>query len=162
MVLIFSIFADRSTKDVTQWLNYFGVSYKLVSEFDFIKDIGIEENTITIKYENKSICMDNYDAIWCRRGGGIVWSIERRYRDDTVFTKYLFDYELKSIKKALIHSIKRKRHLNNITDFENNKITSLQLAFNIGLSVPKWIVTSNIDEIEEFPRLAHVSHTYRY
>lgn len=150
-ILIFTHSNDISTDLVIKWLEYKNARYLRLNEDDKIAGIDIiSDDDIKLKYRSCTVSLKDYDTYWYRRPGGTDFA----YTIKNYFDKYYSNYcshELESILPYIENSISN-HSLNNFKDRKNDKLLCLQIAKQVGLNVPNWIITDDIDVLQNFQK----------
>ncbi len=131
MVLILSINFDYSTKDVVDWLISLNQPFLIIQPNDKI-DFRIENDKYFISFNNNSINLEEIESVWYRRGY-INLSIYKNSEKLSQIIKNEFTF----LRDLLYYLLKQKTHINKRSDNDINKLTTLLIAKEMGLSTPK-------------------------
>ena len=131
-VLIISHDSDGVTDDVIEWVKY----------LDIKCDIDKKNNTDFTK--TIDLYSDTYDSIWYRKIPSSITSFTANDKDNFILS------ELKSQHIAYLKSYSFKKCLGTVDDVAPNKMSTLRLAKNIGLSIPDTILTSSKKDLIRF------------
>jgi len=156
MILILSSSNDLSTIEVTNWLHYYNVRFKVVYPEDLFRNINIlnfSRSTIADFWKEKIQCeLNEVSAVWCRK-----WPISRMFKSTNS------DLSDKNNEKLNIATIEEIRVLNDlllsvfpqeivINHFNNPKISKLHqllTARDCGLKIPETHIVSSKKVIKE-------------
>ena len=165
MTLLFSEEFDMSTNHVIDWfiysnkkvLRYNGneVSYgENGFEFNFIdKEINFYLGNNSI--ENKKDNLNEVKSVWFRRPYSGIKDIKSKLNNNTSFIpkQYLeraIDYNKKILKDFLVEKISNTRRLGSYKITGLNKPIVLKMAAEIGLKIPKTIITNSKESLVNF------------
>ncbi|MDR2064574.1 MAG: grasp-with-spasm system ATP-grasp peptide maturase [Prevotellaceae bacterium] len=159
MILILSDEFDQSTNDVIDWLLYFKKPFIRINDTDICEIIKIqfEENKtkIVIKVKNRKIDFDDVSTYWYRRGYFNI-KIPVIKKEDIPL---LYDEVNNSLKKELyiivnfLHVyLQDKYGLGSFLDNRINKLQTLILARECGLTIPDTIISSQKNIIKQFQK----------
>ncbi len=155
MILILSELHDISTDKVTDWLNYYNVPYlRLDKEHctNNIEHVLISNNNIEIifKYKDQLYSLNDFNVIWCRRGFfSIIPPNPTIYfnKKIPIKVKYLFQRQLteegKTILDFIEYVILSKNNINNISNYNINKLIVLENAIKVGFKIPESYICKN-------------------
>jgi len=162
MIIIFSQELDISTCDVIDWLDFYNVDFIRINVDDeaqvkiriFITE---EKSRIAFDYKGTLFDLGTVSSYWYRRGGVL------RLTKPIILHKILKSKKvLKEVQKDLWQEAKAitdfisqylKNNVPHIGERESsfpNKLTMLQAASNVGLKIPKTLITNSKKDIEEF------------
>ncbi|MDO4726041.1 MAG: hypothetical protein Q4A56_02315 [Porphyromonadaceae bacterium] len=164
MILILSEYEDTNTDEVCWWLNYYKVDFLRLNDGDNSYHIDVyitnENKHHIIRVNNRNIPLSDFSTVWFRRGyfctsinkTNVCCFKSKTYNDKVsdlistylnrefaVFTDYLYSI-LKSTAKCINYPA-----LYNI-----NKLIVLEYASDIGLKIPKTLVTSQKRIVDDF------------
>lgn len=145
MILIISNSNDFSTNDVCEWLSFYDAAYhKLYAEdLIFSYKISIEINNDNIIKDDSLINLSEIKSVWYRRFTyyNLYKNVEVN-RNINSETGAIFDY--------LKEKLKNKFWLNHPDYSTINKIYQLSKATEIGLNVPKSLITNKKSDLIKF------------
>jgi ATP-GRASP peptide maturase of grasp-with-spasm system len=157
MILIISSQEDVSTSEVIDWLLFYNVEFLRISEKDIWKYISVSlsnrnDTNIMFSINNKKYSFLDFSVIWYRRSFINLNSIHL-----TVAVKDLqksinrhIENEHIELHQFAINHVKSLFVINSIKDTGINKITILQSAKDVGLTIPDSIITSDKSELLNF------------
>lgn len=154
-ILIFSVEEDLSTDEIICWLKHYNIEPVRLNRNDYITglDIDAETNGIEISYRGgSSFRLEDFAGFWYRRPGGTYYNIFGGDITNSDYNSYFQD-EFMKIRDYVEQYIEDKPHLNNISDYENDKLLYLRNAVKCGLTVPEWIVSGSLDKLSSFREL---------
>ena len=157
MIFIISSIEDLSTNDVIDWLRNFDQPFIRINNLTKIKIIEVLfeeiECKILIEIENQKVWLNDVKSVWYRRSSlnidfnpihiynkELSSSINNQLQSENYYLQRLIDFYLKP------------KMLNNIDDCELSKLEILKIAIEIGLKVPKTLITSNKNCLQEFSK----------
>ncbi|MBE9466784.1 MAG: grasp-with-spasm system ATP-grasp peptide maturase [Bacteroidetes bacterium] len=152
MILIISIEDDYSTNDVVDWLSLFNKKVLRINNETSIDKINIESKnngfSISFTYKNNEYSVNEFSHFWFRKGKlnfdniiDIISKNNSRDIDKGIYSHLLFE-ELKTIEQYFIYFLELKNKLGSYYQGDTNKLKSLAIAQNIGLTIPKSFVFS--------------------
>ena len=157
-VLILSTETDQSTNDVIDWLKVKKVDYIRLNDTDHIilekYELVNSKPRILLSVVNRGILIDSDEIVffWYRRG---VFRMKNKSFYDqgkgsfaTHFNRFVND-ELDRLLFVVNNSIANQK-LGNYLNNDINKIEVLEYAQNIGIAVPKTIITTKKEELINF------------
>lgn len=161
MVFVFRSNRDYSSKEVIEWLAYFGCEFYVIDEEDTIEILEVDVLTRQAYFNisSKVFYSKDIDAIWYR--GGLIRmynnSMLNFKKDRATFTDNI-DYFLAAYSKSMYEYLESKLDSadvfkiggNGIT--RNNKILALELANQIGLLIPETIITTSKKTLKDFAK----------
>lgn len=162
MIIIFSQKHEISTCDVIDWLVYYKVDFVRINtdEEEPLKiriSITEENSIVTLDYKGTLIDLDLVSSYWYRRGG--VFKLAQPIQLHKILTSENLCKEIQNDlwqeASAITRFISRylKNNVPHIGERENsspNKLTMLQTAKNVGLKIPKTLITNSKKELIEF------------
>lgn len=152
MVLIFSDEFDVSTNHIIDWLLFYNISFLRINDLNLIQVeyIDIEHNKFRFKYENKIIedtCITGYIF----RRGQII-NPEKSIIEDSEI-KELINKLVKNEKINILHYLmyviennKLYIKIGSFFRLDINKLYQLNCAKEVGLIIPKTLLTKNLNE----------------
>jgi len=149
-ILIFTQQEERSSDDVILWLQTLDCHVDRLNLDDLILGMHVDSNRHILFYHNKSVDLQQYDAIWCRRSGGTSFG---HYNNNSVqeqYNKYFIQYEFQALYKYLDAVVASKKNINKLSDWENDKLTQLMLAKQAGFNVPDWRIISDVRSLKAY------------
>jgi len=153
MILIFSEANDSTTSLVCKWLSYYNSVFVRVN-IDDSYSVNITESNVIIFNDVVEIDLDNVTSYWYRRGGLMLNSYKKNYKDSYIYQNIAdvrshIDNEHKLTAEYIYYVLSSKK-ITSIGNFFagnlNRLITSLK-AKKCGLNIPQFTIstTSNID-----------------
>lgn len=154
MVLIISSEDDQSTNDVIDWLRYFKIKYIRISHLDIInyKNLIVNNNEFDVELliNGLSYKLTEFNFFWYRRSFLNLQLKELEINSPVSYElkKHIYNeaQEIHRIVKRYIES----RSINKHNDIFINKLEVLKKAAEIGIKIPKTIVTNNKEELIRF------------
>ncbi len=147
MVLIFSDEYEVSTDDVIDWLLFQKTAFIRINETNQmrLKEMKLTDNNwqIILSFGQIQIDMDKINYYWYRRGHFNLMHKPLETSDPNI-NLALNSQMIRGLTKIeeLIHlKARAKKHIGSYIDNSINKLDVLQKAVNVGLKVPKTIVT---------------------
>ena len=148
MVLILSTLGDQTTTSVIRWLLYFGVSTDKivrVNDTDLLRvnRIALSEKGLStelrIQNSNYNIKLHEVESYWYRRGQWrFAFEKTGSYGLDVTLRK-----EISGIERFINDFLRRlPTRIGCYYENEVNKLTCLLMANNIGLKIPKTLITA--------------------
>lgn len=149
MILIIGESRDITTNEVAAWLNYFKVNYKRTnfSEYSKLNHVLLSDETVEVKVLD--VLDKDIKKVWHRRGSLRFLPSELRNK------RQLYPYlkkEENSLLKSLEDILKKKTEYigSYHKEIENYKIDYLLLAKQVGLKIPKTLITTSKHELLHF------------
>lgn len=140
MITIISEVSDSSTSLICLWLKKLNIDFK---RYNSINDIDF---TIT---NSKKVEVE-IGVLWYRRA---LKTILGTFSGKSDSWSRGINNELLSVQNSFFNSFKSKHNIGSPYTSRINKIHQLEVAENVGLQVPKYIVTSNKKDLIDFIRL---------
>lgn len=158
MILLLVLSNDFTVHEILNWLNYMKKKYIVINELNYITDTKIlidGEICLTLR-DGNSFKLSDINSVFIRRGR--FWFknnlpylyVEEKDLDkkdknkiDTDIAKFIKN-ELKTLEQYLMRVIKDKiTYIGDYNEGENNKLTTLRIANQVGLKIPKTFITCN-------------------
>lgn len=167
MILISSRLDDVSTSNVIDWLYYQAKDYLRFNGDGFDASFSYRDGLlyITSHYREQEVILNCIDSFWYRKCGLNIYQGTNVHTYDDTFPdkteetyKYLSNHaskfalsEFKAYREFIFSHITQKAHtsIGSYKLRELNKIETLTLAKDIGLSVPKTFILSSKRELVE-------------
>lgn len=148
-ILIISNIFDYETSLVIDWINKIdkNITVKVLNIFDHNIDIHIDEKTFLIK----GCDIKEFNSLWIRKVPMIpndfdsLFSLNNKEILQNVILK-----EQEILLNRIIKSFNSKSILGYTKFYENNKLSALEKANEIGLNIPKTIITSSKNKLLSF------------
>ena len=156
MLLILSIEQDHATSNVIDWLIYNKTTFDRINYESLLgAEININNNGTEIILDNlKNYNLRNYNSYWYRRGNfsipmKLIIETEKSECTETI-NKFNTD-ERKTVQDFIHNYLKNiTNSINSYTDNSLNKLTVLDIAKGIGLSIPNTLITTKKTDVEKF------------
>lgn len=153
MILINTIDSDITTQKVVDWLIYYNARFCLINENSFLELVKISKDEMIISVNNKIIAITRDTSYWYRRGTinfnkSLIANSINIFENGSIIQNYLKKENLKI--HDLINNYPFKNRVGNFIDNNINKISILKEANNLGLEIPKFIITGLKKELVEF------------
>lgn len=149
MVLIASRTADTTTNDVIDWLRSFEEKYLRINDTPLIVAVSFSQESLTVTFENReALSLSKVNGYWYRRGDlfGSKYDKEALSAVDPISLKLESEFLAVAIQKEL----ESKPSLGSMFTSVPNKLYLLQLAQNVGLLVPPFLVTTQKSALVRF------------
>ena len=149
MILILSNNGDLSTDYVSDWLRYFNHPFQRINSDDFFTKrfvFALSKDTIELKFDDKTLCVDDINVVWHRKFGNFHKTscyrnlIKNQHEYEVV---ELLQNEFKRTVTALQFMLDDKKWLTKYTSTGLNKILILQKAIECGLRIPKTFIINH-------------------
>jgi len=152
MVLIFSFDHDHSTNEVIKWLNFFETPFIRINTFQELPEkishaqFGVNSNSNFCFQQIKKMV----SCVWYRRNpiNDVPFIDSDYFLNSTTHTSCY--HEMIVIRNLIIDELDDKYWLNHPLNSSLNKISVLNKAQELGLSIPPTILTSNKHLLMEF------------
>jgi ATP-GRASP peptide maturase of grasp-with-spasm system len=153
MILILSKPNDKDTDCVIEWLNFFKTPFLRINDEElmqgivtFLYDANFTENSF---FENsvQRVYLKDISVVWYRKFGFLT---DYETRLDSVRDLILFLYaEFKGLRELIFSILENKKWLYKI-NLKKSKLEVLDIARNIGLQIPKTIITTEREKLKLF------------
>lgn len=154
MILIFSNPSDRSSVLIASWLKRLGASFLFLTEELIYKDSSLNFTTQVLTIGSREYSLLDFNSVWIRRPfsfhqtelyqkveNSIDLDIAILLREETAsITKYIYRFL----------SENSSYFLANPNWIGTNKLTELKVAKEVGLKIPKTIITTRKSEALAF------------
>lgn len=156
MILILSQEFDPSTDEVINWLEYYGVKYFRLNDTDICKIKSVElkngDLNFMIEANSKKISLNKLSSYWYRRGlFNIDYSKKIKEKNELHRSLNKFIEDERNKLEEIIHKyLKKIPHIGSYLDNRINKMESLIIASNCGLTIPATVITSSKKELRNF------------
>jgi len=156
VIIIFSVSNDYTTFEVMKWLNYMGQKNVLRINSDEKDNIIFKLNNdkCELSINGQEVDLDDVSAVWYRKGGN--W-FGQQFEDISInnspelsrYMNYVSDNENKVLNNYIHYLIKRKvRVLGSAFKSNLNKLMTLDQAKSVGLSIPDFHVSNELQEMK--------------
>jgi ATP-GRASP peptide maturase of grasp-with-spasm system len=156
MIIIFCEHIDYTANEICRWLKYFNKRYCLITDQHPLDVMEIEVSNKKIKFilynhaSKEFVDSDKITYCYYRRGDyGFIsdYGINHNvYENNIAISNGLKSYlksETKAIKEFLDDVILRKKYIGSREELNRNKLIQLRVATEVGLMIPKTIITNN-------------------
>jgi hypothetical protein len=150
MILILSSSDDKGVVKVCKWLKYYG--------YDFV--IATEKNIVKYHYADKGMTIDidgkehlDIKTGWIRNPYLSFSPPNLKNTISNLAEKYIFTDYQKNLDFMLNHLKKTKNFIGTFYVHDINKLMLLESAVNLGILVPKYIVTTSKTKLLAFIKL---------
>jgi ATP-GRASP peptide maturase of grasp-with-spasm system len=161
MVLILSQETDSATDYVIDWLLYYNIDFHRINDNDIPqkKDFGVEIFNGKIDFfissdDENDISYNKVHSVWYRRSNTfIIPSLENTKIPKELKSKFYDNMfiELKYARNAFYAVLENKKWLNHPKNSnEVDKFEMLIRAKNVGLSIPKSLITNSKQKLQKF------------
>jgi len=160
MILILSNRYDQTTIDIIKWLEHYNANWLKISldQVFFLQrkmDISVREDgnlSFKINLNNREIdLIRDTNVVLYRRWGAIdvesTWNLKEKLPIQV--NKFLND-EYNAIVLTLIKALNKKKWISHPNTSSVNKIKVLELAKNLDLNIPDFIISNNFEQINLF------------
>ncbi|MFV8328473.1 grasp-with-spasm system ATP-grasp peptide maturase [Flavobacterium sp. ZS1P14] len=153
MILILSKPGDRDTDLVIEWLNFFKTPVLRINDEELMQGITIfsyDSNfTENSYFENSTqrVYLKDISVVWFRKFGYLrdYEAVLDSVRDLTLF----LNDEFKDLRELILSLLKDKKWLFK-RSLKKSKLEVLNLAKNVGLQIPKTIITTERNKLKFF------------
>ncbi|MBZ0205210.1 MAG: grasp-with-spasm system ATP-grasp peptide maturase [Flavobacteriales bacterium] len=156
MILIISNRSEATTNQVIDWLHYYGVDFIRINEDTPIRDVLVlmdnGRTDVSIKIDERTVPLREVSAVWYRRG----WFQVSHSYDLSNLPELLkasvtaqLTGDLRTL-SGFVSKLLFSNAINTPADNNLNKLSVLQTAASLGLSVPATIVTSCKTDLIDF------------
>jgi ATP-GRASP peptide maturase of grasp-with-spasm system len=167
MILISSNNYDVSTSSVAEWLIYYKKAFVIFTEtntleaFDYVQVPNSSWRSQLTTNSGQTISNDEVESVWYRRG-------RYRYKEKLEVSKedkfrFLISHnqnELEVINDFLMRNLSGKINFGKYSKGNLNKLEVLRIASEVGLSIPKTIITTTKNQVlKEFKSARIISKT---
>ena len=160
MILIISSDFDESTDTVMKWLLRFNKEIVRTGNFNYLSGVSLSKKedgfNINLKLSSGiNFSIDQVEAFWYRKAKFRMFdNLELNFPKDLEsvteeYRKYLVEEEMPILETFLINNLENKRHLGNYFAKNGNKISYFQEAMKAGMNIPDFIISTDINEINE-------------
>ncbi|TSE09736.1 grasp-with-spasm system ATP-grasp peptide maturase [Aquimarina algiphila] len=165
MHLIFSEHLDFSVNRVIDWLSYYNQQYdKYIGHSTVDDHFAFNDKMITMSFggtdkkESFIVKNDNqeidFDSIWFRRPSSDISPFLLDFEHKATYPKDFLEYTIQKRIKVfwdfLGYKLKEKLHQGSFNTTGLNKPIVLQEAQNLGLTIPKTLLTNDKEELKKF------------
>jgi len=156
MILILTEKQDQSTCKVIDWLLFNNAQFIVITENEYIEIIKLCPNTgnFIIKAKNQTINSKDIESVWYRRGGLKISNNKLNISNEHPRVTKLFqsfdNFEKTGTVNFLNFTFFKKNQINNQLLSSVNKLVVLNRATQVGLSVPKSLMTTEKEELVTF------------
>lgn len=158
MILIISIKEDYSTNNVIDWIYHNQNNVLRINHEESIKNLEIIFNNdnykILFEYNKKQYSINDFLSFWFRKGklnfNSILANISHNFNKEIkkeVFS-HLLNEELNTIEQFIIYSLEQAKKLGSYYQGDTNKLKSLAIAQQIGLSIPDSFIFSQKNQLK--------------
>ncbi|WP_052600008.1 grasp-with-spasm system ATP-grasp peptide maturase [Aureispira sp. CCB-QB1] len=152
MILILSkAESEYSTEDIMDWLEHYDAPYIRVNGEDVLENINYKDGSLSFK----NFSLEQINVCWFRRSisenyfDETIVGIESNYDNKAEILKYL-GREYKTLQQLFIKKLQSKKWLSHPKEANVNKLNVLEVAKEVGLNIPKTLVTTEKKELLEF------------
>lgn len=142
MILIISNNGDSTTTKVIRYLLKMRKQFIRVHEDEFF-EIKTDKKRIYLLSERNRFFLDEITSVWYRRGG---LKFKRLHYDNDTVNLYM-DETQHWLEDYVIKTLESKKSINKQSNSHVNKLLVLEQAQKTGLSVPKYFLAENTDEV---------------
>lgn len=154
MILIKSNADDYSTTQVAKWLVHFNEDFLRLNNTTFLKDLQVQNDTISFVYDGETIVLNDVSKYWYRRGRWDTFSRKQlAHIKDKKLNRYLnfFNKEVERDVTAMIEKSLFQHSLNSYKTSSNiNKLDVLDSCKTLGIKTPETLVTNSKDVLKAF------------
>jgi ATP-GRASP peptide maturase of grasp-with-spasm system len=152
MVIILSEDFDVSTCDVIDWLNFNKKDFFRINSSDKIKLIFLDYDSFKFECKGKIISSEDITALWYRRGNfssHLINGISSNSFIEESFKKFI-DEEYRCVFAILHKRLSNKKGVSSIFNASLNKLSVLEFAKEVGLTVPDTLITTQKKLLQNF------------
>lgn len=149
MILLISSKYDITSQSVSRWLSKLKADYFILNTEDFnsLNSFSLSDNDINIKING--IDFSDVDTVWHRRGR--LRHIPKELNGLGSYSEYLKKEEDALIKSIELYLKSSTNYIGSyIKEVENYKLYNLSKAKEVGLKIPKTLVTTSKSELSDF------------
>jgi ATP-GRASP peptide maturase of grasp-with-spasm system len=158
MIVIISKEVDESTNDVIRHCILNQIPFIRFSEENFVNSVYIqlsnEKIEIKLLIGDSILDFDEITSFWFRKNDLLLFENVKICTELTIDKRKIHDFisdsELKSLKDFLIYSLQKKKTLGNYAVGDGNKLISFSIAAEVGLNIPKSIISSDTQFLLQF------------
>ncbi|HEX9511691.1 MAG TPA: grasp-with-spasm system ATP-grasp peptide maturase [Puia sp.] len=155
-IVIISSEQDASTDDVIGWIRHYGKIFYRINETSAVSVVSIDiaiKNKLFIEMDDQRIDLDEIDSFWYRRDNFAVTLPAVAIKRNFPFKKEIelnLQYEKKRINEYIHFKLLQKRSIGSYFRTNINKLITLEVAREVGISVPRTLVTTRKRELAKF------------
>ena len=161
MILILSETHDTVTDTVCSWLNFYNKKFVRINQdqFNSIKRININNDSLDIIIKddsnNSQYNLNEFKSLWNRRGYFntplAIKSLKLKKAIKDKIHGHLKE-EINDLYFFIYECFKDKKCLNNPLFYNVNKLLILKKAKEVGLNIPKTLITGNNNDVLNFEK----------
>lgn len=155
-VCIISNESDHSTADIIDWIHYFkqeAIRINISSNVIIRSiEVGVSEETI-IEVDGKIVSLDSIYSFWYRRGKIISSIYSKQPLSILSYPAEILDYlreEAKATVDHLYYLLECKKSIGSLKTAQVNKLSVLNLAKLVGLTIPETVLISSKERLIQF------------
>jgi len=145
-------------RPVIDWLNYYKEEYIRVNPETKITDLRVgfnDNNELSVKIEDTLVDLKDVKSYWFRRGRFNLSEMvpDKGNMSESVkegIYSHLINEELKTIEKYIVYVLEQKKKLGSYYTGNANKLKSLKIALEVGLTIPDTIVSTTKNILSDF------------
>jgi ATP-GRASP peptide maturase of grasp-with-spasm system len=151
---------EISTEDVMDWLWMKGQNVVRINGDcfeDIIKNVKIIQENGRIEFFVESESIEEFDVVWLRRWSDASWMSLFDERFPFEISQALssnMTKEFGAVRELFFQKLKAKMIITNRSQLTVNKLSVFEVAANIGLLVPDYIITNSKKDLDFFYRRA--------
>lgn len=155
MILIKSTEYDYSTFEVAKWLKHFKHEYiQLNCDFSEVNEILLSNNNSHLQLADTKIAFSKVNSFWYRRKSHLMLpTLNESLIHNKAEVKKNIGTELMYLNEYAYYNLFKyigTRHINHPNFGDLNRLKTLDIAANIGLLVPNYIVTNKKEYVRKF------------
>lgn len=153
MILILSKPGDRDSDYVIEWLNFFKTPFLRINDEELMQGVATfsyDSNFIESSYfeiSTQRVYLKDISVVWYRKFGFLT-DYEMRLNSVKDLTDFLYD-EFKGLRELILSLLEDKKWLFK-RSLTKSKLEVLNIAKNVGLEIPKTIITTERDKVKLF------------
>ena len=150
MVLIQTNSQDYSSNDVVQWLLHNKIDFSRLNDEVCITSFNFSTENFSIETDSKKIDLNEVSFYWYRRGNFSI-TLDKNFK--TEINQFLTG-ENNTVKTFLNYYFRNKLpSLNNFQTSANlNKIIACDIAEELGLRIPRYVITTKKKDLKKFKK----------
>jgi ATP-GRASP peptide maturase of grasp-with-spasm system len=148
MILILSEEKDISTNHIIDWIRRNNVTFLRVNQEDEVKMVNFNLNEFTLLINKKKIISHEIIAFWYRRGELVI---PNHIPDLMMNVKNHINTEIRDLLIMIYKKLTLvNKTIGSIFKSSVNKLSVLSTANELGLKIPKTLITTQRKDLEDF------------
>lgn len=143
MILIISNESEFITNEVIRWLNFQNKEFIRISEKEEF-EIKVHEKRVFLSNLKNEFFLDEIKSVWYRRGR---LRFKRAIYSNSSINHYMAEIQ-HWLEDYVMKILESKRIVNKQTNSDVNKLWVLEKAKEVGLDVPTYFLTDNLNNVD--------------